>query len=64
MDLVAWSWTFLVMYIGLMLGFGLWGRMRVQSADDFATARNAYGPVFLAFAFAATMRLVVCTCTS
>lgn len=54
MDLVAWSWTFLVMYIGLMLGFGLWGRMRVQSADDFATARNAYGPVFLAFAFAAT----------
>ena len=54
MGLTAWSWTFLVAYIGLMLGFGIWGRMRVQNADDFATARNAYGPVFLAFAFAAT----------
>ncbi|MFB3107190.1 MAG: hypothetical protein ACE1ZA_20025, partial [Pseudomonadales bacterium] len=54
MDLVSWSWTFLVVYIGVMIAFGVWGRLRVKNADDFATARGAYGPVFLAFAFAAT----------
>ena len=54
MDLIGWSWTFLVVYIGVMIAFGIWGRMKVKNADDFATARNAYGPVFLAFAFAAT----------
>ena len=54
MDLVGWSWTFLVVYIGVMIAFGVWGRLRVKNADDFATARGAYGPVFLAFAFAAT----------
>ncbi len=54
MTLIAWSWVFLVAYIGLMVAFGLIGRRRVQSADDFATARSAYGPIFLAFAFAAT----------
>ena len=53
-DLVAWSWLFLAIYIGVMVAFGVVGRMRVKSADDFATARSAYGPVFLAFAFAAT----------
>ena len=30
------------------------GQRRVKAADDFATARGSYGPVFLAFAFAAT----------
>ena len=54
MDLVAWSWLFLAIYIGVMVIFGVVGRMRVKNADDFATARSAYGPVFLAFAFAAT----------
>jgi len=38
----------------MMLFFGLVGQRKVANADDFATARNAYGPVFLAFAFAAT----------
>ena len=33
---------------------GLLGSRKVKSADDFATARSGYGPVFLAFAFAAT----------
>lgn len=33
---------------------GLLGSRKVRSADDFATARSGYGPVFLAFAFAAT----------
>lgn len=54
MDLIAWSWLFLAIYIGVMVVFGVVGRMRVKNADDFATARSAYGPVFLAFAFAAT----------
>ncbi len=54
MDLIGWSWVFLVFYIGLMVAFGIWGRIRVRNADDFATARRSYGPIFLAFAFAAT----------
>ncbi len=54
MDLFGWSWLFLLVYIGLMLAIGVLGRARVKNADDFATARNSYGPVFLAFAFAAT----------
>lgn len=54
MTLVTWSWLFLVLYIGAMLGIGFIGHRRVKHADDFATARGSYGPVFLAFAFAAT----------
>ena len=54
MGLIGWSWLFLVIYIGLMIAFGIWGRIKVKSADDFATARHGYGPIFLAFAFAAT----------
>lgn len=54
MDLITWSWIFLVIYIGGMLAIGVVGQRRVKHADDFATARGSYGPVFLAFAFAAT----------
>ena len=54
MDLVVWSWIFLAGYIGMMLYFGVVGQKKVSSADDFATARSSYGPMFLAFAFAAT----------
>ena len=54
MSLITWSWLFLVIYIGAMLAIGVIGQRRVQHADDFATARGSYGPVFLAFAFAAT----------
>ena len=54
MDLVTWSWIFLVVYIGMMLYFGIVGLRKVANADDFATARGGYGPFFLAFAFAAT----------
>ena len=54
MSLVAWSSLFLVLYIGAMLLIGWLGQRRVRHADDFATARGGYGPVFLAFAFAAT----------
>ncbi|MEM1245799.1 MAG: sodium:solute symporter family protein [Acidobacteriota bacterium] len=54
MSLIAWSWLFLVLYIGAMLGFGWIASRRIKDADDFATARNSYGPVFLALAFAAS----------
>jgi Na+/proline symporter len=54
MDLYAWSWTFLVVYIAAMLGFGYLGSRKVAGADDFATARHGYGPFILALAFAST----------
>ncbi|MYD96874.1 MAG: sodium:solute symporter family protein [Gammaproteobacteria bacterium] len=54
MTLVTWSWLFLVLYIGAMLAIGYLGGRRVKHADDFATARGSYGPLWLAFAFAAT----------
>jgi SSS family transporter len=54
MSLVAWSWLFLVVYIGLMLGIGLLAQRKIKHADDFATARGSYGAGFLALAFAAS----------
>ncbi len=54
MSLVAWSWLFLVVYIGLMVGIGLYAQRRIKHADDFATARGSYGALFLALAFAAS----------
>lgn len=54
MDLHDWSWTFLFIYIGLMIAFGVLGSRRVRSADDFATARSGYGPFLLSLAFAST----------
>ena len=54
MSLIAWSWLFLVLYICGMLALGVVGQRRIKHADDFATARGSYGPVFLALAFAAT----------
>ena len=54
MDLATWYWIFMVVYIGGMLAIGVIGQRRVKHADDFATARGSYGPIFLAFAFAAT----------
>ena len=44
---------FLIVYIGGMMAIGVIGQRKVKNADDFATARGSYGPVFLAFAFAA-----------
>ena len=54
MSLTAWSWTFLLGYVGLMVGIGIYAQRQIKHADDFATARGAYGPVFLALAFAAS----------
>ena len=54
MTLITWSWIFLVLYIGAMIGIGLFAQRKIQHADDFATARGGYGPLFLALAFAAS----------
>lgn len=49
-----WGWGFLTLYGGMMFVIGIIGMRRVNSSDDFATARGAYGPVFLALALSAT----------
>lgn len=54
MSLFQWSWLFLAVYIGVMLLFGIIGNRRVSGADDFAVARQSYGPFVLALAFAST----------
>ena len=54
MDLVSWSWVFMIAYVGVMVMFGIIGSRRVAGADDFAVARNSYGPLMLALAFAST----------
>ena len=54
MSLVAWSWLFLIVYVGGMLAIGVLAQRRVTHADDFATARGSYGALFLALAFSAT----------
>ena len=54
MSLITWSWIFLVFYISFMIGIGLFAQRKIKHADDFATARGAYGPFFLALAFAAS----------
>ncbi len=54
MSLQTWSWTFLIIYSLGMLGLGYWASRRVKQADDYAVARQSYGPIGLALAFAAT----------
>ena len=54
MSIVTWSWMFLFVYILLMVGIGFFAQSKIKHADDFATARGSYGPVFLALAFAAS----------
>lgn len=53
-SLLVWSWIFLALYIGLMLGFGYLGMRRVTGSDDFSTARGGYGLWPLALAMTAT----------
>jgi Na+/proline symporter len=53
-SLIAWSWLFLVVYVALMVGIGVYAQRRIRHADDFATARGSYGALFLALAFASS----------
>lgn len=54
MSLQAWSWLFFAFYSIGMLGLGVWAVKRIRHADDYAVARQSYGPISLALAFAAT----------
>ncbi len=54
MSLQAYAWISLFFYIGLMVACGAIGQRRVKTADDYATARAGYGPIFLALAFTST----------
>jgi SSS family transporter len=54
MTIQSWSWIFFIIYTMGMLALGLWASRRVKHADDYAVARQSYGPVTLALAFAAT----------
>ena len=54
MTLQTWSWVFMALYILGMVLIGVVASRRVGNADDFATARQGYGPLLLALAFAST----------
>ena len=51
MSLTQWSWIFLVLYISVMIGIGIYAQRQIKHADDFATARGAYGPFFFGACF-------------
>ena len=53
-SLRIWSWVFLFLYVGAMIGFGYLGMRQVKNSDDFSTARGGYGMWYLAFAMTAT----------
>ena len=53
-ELLTWAWIFLIVYIAAMVGIGLYAGRQIKNGDDYAVARNAYGPFLLALAFAAT----------
>ena len=49
-----WGWIWMGLFLAVFLGIGLYGMRKTQTGEDFAVARNAYGPITLALAFAAT----------
>ena len=50
-----WGWVWVVVFLTLFIGIGIWGMKKTSTDEDFAVARGAYGPVTLAFVFAATI---------
>ena len=50
-----WGWILVVAFLVLFIGIGVWGMKKTKNDEDFAVARGAYGPITLAFAFAATI---------
>lgn len=54
MSLETYSWIFLAFYVAVMVWFGIIGQRRSTNADEYATARGGYGPIFLALAFTST----------
>ncbi len=54
MHLYTWSWIYMSAYVVVMIAFGIYASRQVKGADDFATARESYGPLLLSLAFAST----------
>ena len=50
-----WGWAWVAVFLALFIGIGVWGMRKTSNDEDFAVARGGYGPVTLAFAFAATI---------
>ncbi|MFZ9961979.1 MAG: sodium:solute symporter family protein [Burkholderiales bacterium] len=54
-NLGAWGWGWVGVFLALFVGIGFYAMRKTKSDEDFAVARSSYGPVVLAFAFAATI---------
>ena len=54
MSLTIWSWVFFTLYVLGMCALGMYGARKIKDADDYAVARQSYGPLPLGLAFAAT----------
>ncbi len=51
----VWGWIWVGMFLLLFIGIGAYGMRKTKTEEDFAVARGSYGPLILAFAFAATI---------
>jgi Na+/proline symporter len=51
----AWGWIWLVVFMLIFIGIGTYGMRKTKTEEDFAVARGAFGPLMVAFAFAATI---------
>ncbi len=50
-----WGWVWMVAFLVLFMSIGIYGASKTKTGEDFAVARNAYGPIMLAFAMVATI---------
>ncbi len=50
-----WGWIWMGAFLVLFMGIGVYGARKTKTGEDFAVARNSYGPVRLAFAMVATI---------
>src|SRR5699024_12803415 len=52
-SVVFWSWVLLIVFVVMMMFFGVMGMKRPHNNDDFATARSSYGSITIALVIAA-----------
>jgi Na+/proline symporter len=52
--LAIYSWVFIVIYVGVMWFLGFVAMKRTKSEEEFATARQSYGPLVTALVVTAT----------
>ena len=50
-----WGWVWVGVFLVIFVAMGAYGMSKTKTEEDFAVARNSYGPFMLAFAFAATI---------